>query len=102
MKGWDSDLEEDGGEKETTNGTPQKEDGSGKGNLTDTHLQKVQKLIYAAKVNKISGHKSTIFNVAYIFLNFKCISKIFLLISAKNVILQSLSSYFSLGTFDSS
>lgn len=49
MKGWDSDLEEgegeEGGEKETTNGTP------GKGDITDRHLQKVQKLIYAAKLN---------------------------------------------------
>lgn len=87
MKGWDSDLEEDrgeeGGKKETTNGTPQNEEGSGKGDLTAPHLQKVQKLIYAAKVNNISVHKSTIFKVTYIFLHFKCIAKIFLLTSAK-------------------
>ncbi|XP_017281684.2 melanoma inhibitory activity protein 2 isoform X3 [Kryptolebias marmoratus] len=53
MKGWDSDLEEEGGEEgdETTNGTPRKGDESGRGDLTDTHLQKVQKLIYAAKLN---------------------------------------------------
>uniref|UniRef100_A0A3Q2R1R8 MIA SH3 domain ER export factor 2 n=1 Tax=Fundulus heteroclitus TaxID=8078 RepID=A0A3Q2R1R8_FUNHE len=44
MKCWDSDLEdEEGGEKEATNGTPGKEE--------DTHLQKVQKLILAAKLN---------------------------------------------------
>ncbi|XP_015245613.1 PREDICTED: cTAGE family member 5 [Cyprinodon variegatus] len=43
MKCWDSDLEEEeGGEKDTTNGTAGKE---------DTHLQKVQKLIFAAKLN---------------------------------------------------
>ncbi|XP_013869226.1 cTAGE family member 5 isoform X3 [Austrofundulus limnaeus] len=55
MKGWDSELEEVGGEeageKETNLGTPQKEAGSGRGDLTDAHLQKVQKLIYAAKLN---------------------------------------------------
>ncbi|XP_054894726.1 transport and Golgi organization protein 1 homolog isoform X2 [Poeciliopsis prolifica] len=44
MKCWDSDLEgEEGGEKEATNGTPGEED--------DAHLQKVQKLIFAAKLN---------------------------------------------------
>ncbi|MED6263189.1 hypothetical protein CHARACLAT_001943 [Characodon lateralis] len=44
MKCWDSDLEdEEGGEKETTNGSSGKEE--------DTHLQKVQKLIFAAKLN---------------------------------------------------
>ncbi|XP_054469425.1 transport and Golgi organization protein 1 homolog [Anoplopoma fimbria] len=51
MKGWDSDLEEEeGGEKETSNGTAA---ANGKGDVMDTqgHLQKVQKLIYAAKLN---------------------------------------------------
>ncbi|XP_027856813.1 cTAGE family member 5 isoform X2 [Xiphophorus couchianus] len=44
MKCWDSDLEgEEGGEKEATNGTPGEDD--------DAHLQKVQKLIFAAKLN---------------------------------------------------
>lgn len=55
MKGWDSDLEgvggEEVGEKETNLGSALKEDGSGRVDLTDTHLQKVQKLIYAAKVD---------------------------------------------------
>lgn len=50
MKAWDSELEEgegeEGGEKETSNGTAQ----NGKGD-TQGHLQKVQKLIYAAKLN---------------------------------------------------
>lgn len=58
MKAWDSDLEEEeaeeGGEKETSNGTAQRGEGeeTGKGDRADTgrHLQKVQKLIYAAKV----------------------------------------------------
>ena len=58
MKGWDSDLEEeegeDGGEKETSNGTADRGEENGRGNVTDTqgHLQKVQKLIYAAKVSE--------------------------------------------------
>lgn len=50
MKAWDSDLEEEeGGEKETSNGTAEE---TGRGDKVDTqsHLQKVQKLIYAAKV----------------------------------------------------
>ncbi|KAI4804632.1 hypothetical protein KUCAC02_026253, partial [Chaenocephalus aceratus] len=54
MKAWDSELEEgegeEGGEKETSNGTAQ----NGKGDIindTQGHLQKVQKLIYAAKLN---------------------------------------------------
>lgn len=53
MKAWDSDLEEEeveeGGEKETSNGTAEE---IGRGDKVDTqsHLQKVQKLIYAAKV----------------------------------------------------
>lgn len=57
MKAWDSDLEEEegeeGGEKETSNGTAGKEGENGKGGREDTqgHLQKVQKLIYAAKLN---------------------------------------------------
>ncbi|XP_071327335.1 cTAGE family member 5 isoform X2 [Trachinotus anak] len=57
MKGWDSDLEneegEEGAEKETSNGAPGKEEENGGGDVTDTqgHLQKVQKLIYAAKLN---------------------------------------------------
>ncbi len=52
MKAWDSDLEEEEGEeegeKETSNGTAE----NGKGERVDAqgHLQKVQKLIYAAKV----------------------------------------------------
>ncbi|XP_068436912.1 cTAGE family member 5 isoform X2 [Clinocottus analis] len=52
MKAWDSDLEEEGceegGEKETSNGRANR-----KGNVLDAqgHLQKVQKLIYAAKLN---------------------------------------------------
>lgn len=58
MKAWDSDLEEEcdqGGEKETSNGTAER--GKGKGNKPDAqvHLQKVQKLIYAAKVHKHSA-----------------------------------------------
>ncbi|XP_075964740.1 cTAGE family member 5 [Anarhichas minor] len=51
MKAWDSDLEEEeGGEKETSNG---RAEANGKGEVLDTqgHLQKVQKLIYAAKLN---------------------------------------------------
>ncbi|KAM6917291.1 cTAGE family member 5 isoform 1-T1 [Lycodopsis pacificus] len=51
MKAWDSDLgEEQGGEKETSNG---RAEANGKGEVLDTqgHLQKVQKLIYAAKLN---------------------------------------------------
>uniref|UniRef100_A0A3Q0S6U2 MIA SH3 domain ER export factor 2 n=1 Tax=Amphilophus citrinellus TaxID=61819 RepID=A0A3Q0S6U2_AMPCI len=54
LKGWDSDLEEEEGrEKETTNGTPEKGEKNGKGEMTDIqgHLQKVQKLVYAAKLN---------------------------------------------------
>lgn len=54
LKGWDSDLEEEeGGEKETANGTPEKGEKNGRGDITDTqaHLQKVQKLVYAAKLN---------------------------------------------------
>ncbi|XP_073339530.1 cTAGE family member 5 isoform X2 [Pagrus major] len=57
MKAWDSDLEEEegeeGGEKETSNGTAGKGAENGKGDREDTqgHLQKVQKLIYAAKLN---------------------------------------------------
>lgn len=56
MKAWDSDLEEEeaeeGGEKETSNGTAQRGEETGKGDKVDSqrHLQKVQKLIYAAKV----------------------------------------------------
>lgn len=55
MKAWDSDLEEEeGGENEATNGAPGKGEENGRGNVTGTqvHLQKVQKLIYAAKVNE--------------------------------------------------
>ncbi|XP_041809808.1 melanoma inhibitory activity protein 2 isoform X2 [Chelmon rostratus] len=57
MKAWDSDLEEgegeEAGEKETSNGTPGKGEENGRGDRVDTqgHLQKVQKLIYAAKLN---------------------------------------------------
>ncbi|XP_049453034.1 transport and Golgi organization protein 1 homolog [Epinephelus fuscoguttatus] len=57
MKGWDSDLEEEegaeGGEKETSNGTAGRGGENGREDIVDTqgHLQKVQKLIYAAKLN---------------------------------------------------
>ncbi|KAF0044637.1 hypothetical protein F2P81_003795 [Scophthalmus maximus] len=54
MKAWDSDLEEEeGAEKETSNGAPGNEEENGRGERTDSqgHLQKVQKLIYAAKLN---------------------------------------------------
>lgn len=56
MKAWDSDLEEEErlqcGEKETSNGTPETGEKNGREDKMDTqnHLQKVQKLIYAAKV----------------------------------------------------
>lgn len=54
MKAWDSDLEEadEGAEKEPSNGTAERMDEVGKGDsgYTQHHLQKVQKLIYAAKV----------------------------------------------------
>lgn len=56
MKAWDSDLEgeeaEEGGDKETSNGTARRGEETVKGDKVDTqrHLQKVQKLIYAAKV----------------------------------------------------
>lgn len=54
MKAWDSDVEEEdkGAEKETTNGAAETAGGVGKGDGENTqrHLQKVQKLIYAAKV----------------------------------------------------
>ncbi|XP_056249370.1 transport and Golgi organization protein 1 homolog isoform X2 [Seriola aureovittata] len=57
MKAWDSDLEEEegeeGAEKETSNGAPGKEEENGGGDIMDKqgHFQKVQKLIYAAKLN---------------------------------------------------
>lgn len=57
MKAWDSGLEEEeegkGGKKETSNGTAGKGEKSEQGDTTDPqgHLQKVQKLIYAAKVH---------------------------------------------------
>ncbi|XP_029900639.1 cTAGE family member 5 isoform X2 [Myripristis murdjan] len=58
MKAWDSDLEEEEGkeegERESSNGTAGGEGGeNGSGVTPDTqhHLQKVQKLIYAAKLN---------------------------------------------------
>ncbi|KAM9842474.1 cTAGE family member 5 isoform 2-T2 [Aulostomus maculatus] len=56
MKAWDSDLEEEGGEeadRETSNRTTGRGEENGKGELgnTQVHLQKVQKLIYAAKLN---------------------------------------------------
>uniref|UniRef100_A0A672ZA45 MIA SH3 domain ER export factor 2 n=1 Tax=Sphaeramia orbicularis TaxID=375764 RepID=A0A672ZA45_9TELE len=56
MKAWDSDLEEEceqGGEKETSNGTAGRGNQNAKGHEPDAqvHLQKVQKLIYAAKLN---------------------------------------------------
>uniref|UniRef100_A0A665WFJ3 MIA SH3 domain ER export factor 2 n=1 Tax=Echeneis naucrates TaxID=173247 RepID=A0A665WFJ3_ECHNA len=56
MKAWDSDLEEEDGEegveKEMSNWAAGKEGENGRGDITDTqsHFQKVQKLIYAAKV----------------------------------------------------
>lgn len=56
MKAWDSDLEEEEGEegteRETSNGARGKEERNGRGDITDPqgHFQKVQKLIYAAKV----------------------------------------------------
>lgn len=54
MKAWDSDVEEEdkGAEKETTNGAAETAGGVGKGDGENAqrHLQKVQKLIYAAKV----------------------------------------------------
>lgn len=48
MKAWDSDMEggDEGAEKETTNGAAERVDSE----YTQHHLQKVQKLIYAAKV----------------------------------------------------
>lgn len=63
MKAWDSDLEEEegdeGGEKETSNGTARKGEENGRGDKVDTqgHLQKVQKLLYAAKVCDSNGCK---------------------------------------------
>nr|XP_020477580.1 melanoma inhibitory activity protein 2 isoform X2 [Monopterus albus] len=57
MKAWDSDLEEEeggeGGEKEVSSGTAGKGDKNGRTDIMDTQgqLQKVQKLIYAAKLN---------------------------------------------------
>ncbi|KAI3367930.1 hypothetical protein L3Q82_026758 [Scortum barcoo] len=57
MKAWDSELEEeegeDDGEKDTSNGTAGRGEENGRGDPVDTqrHLQKVQKLIYAAKLN---------------------------------------------------
>ncbi|XP_065803833.1 cTAGE family member 5 isoform X2 [Labrus bergylta] len=57
MKAWDPDMEEEGGqeegEQETSNGTARRREENGRGDKTDTqgHLQKVQKLIYAAKLN---------------------------------------------------
>ncbi|KAM6912782.1 cTAGE family member 5 [Xenentodon cancila] len=55
MKAWDSDMEEEEGEegleKEATKGTQGKGEENGRRDLTDMHLQKVQKLIYAAKLN---------------------------------------------------
>ncbi|XP_039993104.1 melanoma inhibitory activity protein 2 isoform X5 [Xiphias gladius] len=57
MKAWDSDLEEEEGEegteRETSNGARGKEEKNGRGDITDPqgHFQKVQKLIYAAKLN---------------------------------------------------
>jgi len=53
-KAWDSELEEqeveEGGEKDATNRAPEKGEENGRGDLTGKHLQKVQKLIFAAKV----------------------------------------------------
>lgn len=54
MKALDSDVEDEdkGAEKERTNGAAERIDGVGKadGEYTPHHLQRVQKLIYAAKV----------------------------------------------------
>ncbi|XP_034530545.1 cTAGE family member 2 isoform X2 [Notolabrus celidotus] len=54
MKAWDSDLEEEGGvegeEKDASNGTSMMGSENGRGDAQG-HLQKVQKLIYAAKLN---------------------------------------------------
>lgn len=65
MKAWDSDVEEEdkGAEKETTNGAAETAGGVGKGDGENTqrHLQKVQKLIYAAKV---FGHFMTLLLVS--------------------------------------
>lgn len=56
MKAWDSDMEEEEGDeglkKEATKWSQGTGDENGRGDLTDAHLQKVQKLIYAAKVDK--------------------------------------------------
>ncbi|XP_032357116.1 cTAGE family member 5 isoform X3 [Etheostoma spectabile] len=57
MKAWDSDLEEEEDEegegKEASNGTAGKGKENGRGDILDSqgHLQKVQKLIFAAKLN---------------------------------------------------
>ncbi|KAM7404050.1 hypothetical protein PAMA_004461 [Pampus argenteus] len=54
MKAWDSELEEEqGGEggEETSNWTAGKREENGRGEDSQGHLQKVQKLIYAAKLN---------------------------------------------------
>ncbi|XP_068608029.1 cTAGE family member 5 isoform X2 [Brachionichthys hirsutus] len=57
MKAWDSDLQregdQEGGENEATDGIARRGDDTGSGDQTDaqSHLQKVQKLIYAAKLN---------------------------------------------------
>ncbi|XP_055087065.1 melanoma inhibitory activity protein 2 [Periophthalmus magnuspinnatus] len=53
MKAWDSDLEEEQGAEETLNGIAGHKKTSGKRDITDPqgHLQKVQKLIHAAKLN---------------------------------------------------
>lgn len=54
MKALDSDVEEEdeGAEKEATNGAAEGVDGVGKsdGEYAQHHLQRVQKLIFAAKV----------------------------------------------------
>ncbi|XP_054652161.1 melanoma inhibitory activity protein 2 isoform X3 [Dunckerocampus dactyliophorus] len=51
MKAWDAELEGDGGD--TSNGAPGREEENGKSDIptSQIHLQKVQKLIYAAKLN---------------------------------------------------
>ncbi|XP_035850530.1 uncharacterized protein ctage5 isoform X4 [Sander lucioperca] len=57
MKAWDSDLQEEadgeGEGQEASNGTAGRGEENGRGDVLDTqgHLQKVQKLIYAAKLN---------------------------------------------------
>uniref|UniRef100_A0A3B4A259 MIA SH3 domain ER export factor 2 n=1 Tax=Periophthalmus magnuspinnatus TaxID=409849 RepID=A0A3B4A259_9GOBI len=63
MKAWDSDLEEEQGAEETLNGIAGHKKTSGKRDITDPqgHLQKVQKLIHAAKVCESKFERDRIF-----------------------------------------